>query len=132
MTAPRDDRPIGELFADLSAQTSRLIRSEIQLAIVEVRRSVTELARESAVIGAGGALAYAGLIVLLFGVGALLADVFNLPLWVGLLLVGVVVVAIGGFLAYRSLAAIRKARLVPERTMATIRDDVDWAKEQTR
>src|SRR4051812_1542043 len=112
MTAPRDDRPIGELFADLSAQTSRLIRSEIQLAIVEVRRSVTELARESAVIGAGGALAYAGLIVLLFGVGALLADVFNLSLWVGLLLVGVVVVAIGGFLAYRSLAAIRKARLV--------------------
>jgi len=132
MTAQRDDRPIGDLFGDLSAQTSRLIRSEIQLAIVEVRRTITDLARESAVIGAGGALAYAGLIVLLFGVGVLIADVLNLPSWVGLVLVGLVVGAVGAFLAYRSLNAIRNARMVPERTVATIRDDVDWAKEQTR
>jgi len=132
VTGPRTDRSIGDLFGDLSAQSSRLIRDEIRLAVVELKKSITDVARESAMVGAGGAIAYAGAIVLLFGIGLLISDIFDKPGWVGLLLVGLVVVIVGGLLAYRALAALRAARVVPERTIETLRADADWAKEQTR
>jgi len=132
VTGPRTDRSIGDLFGELSAQSSRLIRDEIRLAVVELKKSITDVARESAMVGAGGAIAYAGAIVLLFGIGLLISDIFDKPGWVGLLLVGLVVVIVGGLLAYRALAALRAARVVPERTIETLRADADWAKEQTR
>jgi len=110
VTAPRTDRSLGDLFGELSAQSSRLIRDEIRLAVVEVKRSITDVARESAMVGAGGAIAYAGAIVLLFGLGLLISDLINKPGWVGLLVVGAIVLIVGGALAYRSLAPPRRAR----------------------
>jgi hypothetical protein len=94
-------------------------------------RSAATLARQSAMVGVGGVLAYAGLIVLLVGLGWLLADVFDVP-WLGLVLVGGIVLAIGGFLAWRSLQQMKDVSVVPEKTVETIKQDVEWAKEQTQ
>src|SRR3712207_5388113 len=131
MTMTRDERLIGELFAELSEKTSTLVKKEIELARHEMTRSATALARESAMVGVGGVLAYAGLIVVLIGLGWLLADVFDLP-WLGLLIVGGIVLALGGFLAWRSLNQMKKVSVVPEKTVETIKQDVEWAKEQTQ
>jgi hypothetical protein len=89
------------------------------------------MARNAAMGVAGGLVAYAGAIVVLIGLGWLLASL-GLPVWVALVIVGGVTLAIGGFLAYRALDSMRKARVVPERTVETIKEDVEWAKEQTR
>jgi uncharacterized membrane protein YqjE len=131
VTATRDERSLGELFAELSEKTSTLIKKEMELARHEMTRSATTLARESAMVGVGGVLAYAGLIVLLIGVGWLVADVFDVP-WIGLMIVGAIVAAIGGFLAWRSLQQMKKVSVVPEKTVETIKQDVEWAKEQTQ
>ena len=78
-TSARDERSIGDLFAELSEKTSTLVKKEIELARHEVTRSATEMARKSAMIGVGGAIAYAGFIVLLIGAAWLLAlSVFRL------------------------------------------------------
>jgi len=130
-TLRQDDRSLGELFSELSQQTSTLIQKEIQLARHEVVRSATEMGRNAALIGVGGVLAYAGFIVLLIGIGWLLTDL-GLPIWLSMLLVGIVVIAIGGFLAWRAVQQIRAAKLVPEKTIETIQDNVHWAKEQTK
>jgi hypothetical protein len=131
MTAPRDDRSLGELFGELSEQTSTLVKKEIELARHEVTRSVTSLGRDAAVIGLGAAIAYAGLIVLLIGIGWLLVTI-GLPVWMSFVLVGLVVLAIGAFLAWRSIQSMKKTSVVPERTVETVRDDVEWAKDQTQ
>lgn len=128
---PTEDRPLGELFSELSQQTSTLIQKEVALARHEITRSAAEMGRNAAFIAAGGALAYAGFIVLLVGLAWLLAEL-GLPLWIGLLLVGALVMAIGGFLVMRYLQAMRQAKVVPERTVQTIQDNVRWAKEQTQ
>src|SRR5215213_9137509 len=65
VTTARDDRTLGELFAELSEKTSTLVKKEIELGRHEMTRSATEMARRSAMIGVGGAIAYAGFIVLL-------------------------------------------------------------------
>ena len=55
-----------------------------------------------------------------------------IPLWASALLVGIVVMAVGGLLTMRALADLRRASLAPTRTIETLREDVEWAKEQTR
>jgi fatty acid desaturase len=131
MTAHTEERSLGDLFGELSQQTSTLVKKEIELARLEVTRSATTTARNAAMIAVGGVVAYAGAIVVLIGLGWLLASL-GLPVWIALVIVGGLTLAIGGFLAYRSLEAMRKAQVVPERTVETIKEDVEWAKEQTR
>jgi hypothetical protein len=131
MTAVRDERSLGELFSDLSEQTSNLVKKEIELARHEITRSTTDLAKRSAMIAVGGVVAYAGAIVVLMGLGWLLTEM-GLPPWLGLLLVGGLTVAIGAFLAYRALNELKNMSVVPDRTVETIKEDVEWAKDQTQ
>ena len=131
MTTARDDRSLGELFAELSEKTSTLVKKEIELARHEMTRSATDMARKSAMIGVGGAIAYAGFIVLLIGAAWLLATI-GLPTWVAFVLAGGIALAVGAFLAMRAAQALKTVSVVPERTVETIKQDVEWAKEQTQ
>jgi hypothetical protein len=131
MTAIRDERSLGELFGDLSQQTSNLVKKEIELARHEMTRSVTDLAKGSVMIVAGGLIAYAGAIVVLIGIAWLL-QVIGVPVWLAFLLVGGVTAAIGGFLAYQAINTIKATTVVPTRTVETIKEDVEWAKDQTQ
>ena len=45
MEAPRSERSLGDLFADLSGQTSLLIRHEVQLARTELSQKAAEAGR---------------------------------------------------------------------------------------
>lgn len=130
MTATRDEQSLGELFSDLSQQTSTLVKKEIELARHEVTRSVTTLGKDAAMIAVGGVIAYAGAIVVLIGLGWLLT--FWLPVWLAFVLVGAIVVAIGAFLAWRAIQEMKKVSVVPERTVETVKEDVEWAKDQTQ
>jgi hypothetical protein len=122
---------MGELFSELSTGTSALIRQEMELARHELTRSAQTYARNSALIGAGAAVAYAGAIVLLIGIAYVLANL-GLGVELSFLIVGVITLVIGAFVAWRSLQSMRQVTPVPERTVETIKDDVEWAKEQTR
>ena len=56
----------------------------------------------------------------------------GLDVWLAFRVVGVIAAAIGAFLAYRGLQQLRRVSVVPERTVETIRQDVEWAKDQTK
>ena len=131
MTTARDDRSLGELFGELSEKTSTLVKKEIELARHEMTRSVTVLARDSARIIAGGLIAYLGAIVVLIGIAWLLTEL-GLPWWLAFLLVGGITLAGGALLAWRALESVRKVNVVPARTVETIKQDVEWAKDQTQ
>jgi len=130
-TGRRDERSLGELFGELSADTSVLIRKEMELARHELTRSAQTYARNSALVGAGGAIAYAGAIIVLIGLAWFLVSL-GLGVALSFLLVGAVTLVVGSFVAWRSLQAMRRVTPVPERTVETIKEDVEWAKEQAR
>jgi VIT1/CCC1 family predicted Fe2+/Mn2+ transporter len=131
MDAQRDERSLGQLFGDLSRQLSTLVRQEIDLARTEVTTKASAATRDAALVGVGGALAYAGLLVLLGAAVLLLVEV-GLDPWLAALIVGVVVAAIGGFLAMRGRDGLQNADLAPKRTIETLKDDADWAKERIK
>ena len=129
MAQLRDERSLGDLFSDLSRETTTLVRQEVQLAKAELTKSATEAARGIGMLVAGGAVAYAGLLFLL------LAIVFGLieagwDAWLSALVVGLVVVAIGAILVLRARESLKPANLAPQKTVETLKEDAAWAKEQ--
>lgn len=131
MDARPDERSLGQLFGDLSRQLSTLIRQEITLARTEMTSRIGSAGRGAAMVGVGGALAYAGLLVFLAAVALLLIEAGITP-WLAVLIVAIVTLAIGGALAAYGRSEIARTDLTPRRTIETIQDDAEWAKERIK
>ena len=129
MAQVRDERSLGDLFSDLSRETTTLVRQEVQLAKAELTQSATEAARGVGMLVAGGLVAYAGLIFLLLAIVFGLIEAGWDP-WVSALVVGLVVVAIGAVLVLRARESLKPANLAPRRTVETLKEDQEWVKEQ--
>ncbi len=129
MQQSRDDRSLGELFSELAQETSTLVRQEVNLAKTEMSHKASRAGRHIGVLAAGGAVAYAGLLAILAGVIVLLDNV--MPLWASALLVGVVVAVVGYLLARRAIDALKREDFAPRETVQTLKEDQQWAKDQT-
>jgi uncharacterized protein YacL len=124
------EQPIGELLKALSQETTTLVRQELELAKAEM----TEKGKKAG-IGAGliGGAGVAGLLAL----GALTACLVALldtamVTWLAALILTVVWAAIAAVLALRGRDRVQEmGPAVPEQTIETVREDVEWAKTQT-
>ena len=72
-------------------------------------------------------VAFAGLVVLLLGVAAVLAK--WLPVWAALLIVGLLIVIVGGLLARAGIAQLSLKNVTPDRTAANVKQDGRILKE---
>lgn len=131
MTEPRQDRSLGELFGDLAEQLSRLIRQEADLARTEVTANLTRVARDASMLGIGGGIAHAGMLAIVAAVIALLARL-GLDVWVAAGVVGVVLIGIGLVLIDRGRSQLASTSVVPTRTVESLQEDVEWARNQTK
>jgi len=125
----RDDRSLGELFSELAQETSTLVRQEVSLAKTEMTQNASRAGKHVGSLAAGGAVAYAGLLAILAGVIVLLDNV--MPLWLSALLVGIVVAVVGYILVRRALDALKREDFAPRETIETLKEDRQWAKDQT-
>jgi MFS family permease len=125
------ERPIGELFTQLSEETSKLIRQELELARAELKEKGREAGKGAGFLGGAG-------LVGLLAAGALTACLILLldkavAAWVAALIVAVVYGAIAGVLALRGKERVQAATPpVPEQTVETVKEDVEWAKTRAR
>lgn len=131
MTAgDREERSLGDLFAELSRDTSTLVRQELELAGAEMGQRAKSFGKEVAVLVIGGVVAYAGFLALVAGIILVLAEL-GLDWWLAALLTGAVVIGVGAALVARARAALQRADLLPRRTIETLKEDREWIKEQT-
>ena len=131
MAQDRNERSLGDLFSELMRETTTLVRQEVQLAKAELTQSATEAARGIGMLVAGGAVAYAGVLCLLLAVVYGLIEA-GLDAWLAALIVGLVVIVIGGILVLRGRASLKPSHLAPQKTVETLKEDKEWAKEQAR
>lgn len=131
MLDSKEDRSLGELFADLARESSTLLRQEVQLAKTELSQKASQVGRDVASLAIGGLVAYAGLLAILAAVIIGLAAA-GLPWWLAALLVGIVVIGIGYGLIQRGLTALKREDLAPRQTIESLQEDARWAKEQVR
>ena len=79
-------------------------------------------------VAAGGMVGFAAFLTLLAAVVAGLS--YFMPVWLSALIVAVVVGAVAFYLISSSLAAIKRANLAPNETVTTLKEDVQWLKNQ--
>jgi uncharacterized membrane protein YqjE len=125
------DRSMGELLKQLSEQTTRLVHQELELAKAELQQKGKQAGMGAGMFGGAGALGLAAL-------GALTACFILalnavMPAWLAALIVAVVYGIIAFVLVKQGQAKMKAAGPpVPEQTIETVKEDVEWAKTQMR
>lgn len=123
------ERPVGELLKQLSNETTMLVRQELELA-------KAEMAQKGRQAGAGvGLLSGAGMTGLLALISLTLTLIYALGTamedWIAALTVTAVWAAVAGVLALSGKNKVQEAGPpVPEQTVETVKEDVEWAKTQ--
>jgi uncharacterized membrane protein YqjE len=125
------DRSLGELLKQLSEQTTRLVHQEMELAKAELQQKGRQAGAGAGMFGGAGALGLAAL-------GALTACFILaldavMPAWLAALIVAVVYGIIAFVLVKRGQDKLMQATPpVPEQTIETVKEDMEWAKTQMR
>jgi hypothetical protein len=121
------ERPIGEVARDLTKDLSLLVRQEIALAKAEMSEKGRTAAPGFGLLGGAGVvgLAAAGAITAFL----ILVLAIFLPEWLAALIVGVVLAGVAYVLMKRGKERVEEAgKPVPEQTIETVKEDVEWAK----
>ena len=125
-----ENKPLGELFADLAGEVSNLVRQEVALAKAEISQKAKFVGKNVGYLVIGGAVAYAAMLAILAAIAMLLARV--MPDWGATLLVGVVVGCVGWLLIGKARAALQETELTPQQTVETLKEDAAWVKQQIK
>lgn len=127
--APADDRSLGELVASATSDLSSLMRQEVDLAKLEIKRDVIAAGKGAGAFGAAGIMGVLAVIFLSIAAAFGLAEA--LATWAGFLIVG------GAYLLVALVAALLGTKSIsqvgpPEHTLETVKDDISWAKHPTQ
>ena len=122
---------IGTLLKELVEGSGELVQHEMRLARVEA----TELARGigvgTAFVAVGGVLGLLGGLCLLAGLIMLIGDQWlHDDYWLAALIVTLIAGGVAAFYAWRGRQRLTAAQFVPNQTVATLKEDVEWLKRQ--
>jgi uncharacterized membrane protein YqjE len=123
----RPELSLGELFGEMTTDLSTLMRKEIELAKVEAKEEMAQAGKGVGMFAGAGLAAWLALVFLSFGLAWLLDQALNRAL--AFAIVGVLWAIVGAVLALRGKAEIKKVEPLPT-TVQTVKEDVEWAKEQ--
>lgn len=126
------ERSVGELFRDLTTETSALVTKEIALVKAEARQTGATLARDGAKIGIASGLAFAGALALTAFLVAGLGDLLGGKYWLSALIIGVLFLAIGMALVKSATADMKRRGQSIKHTVDTVKDTGAWAKDEAR
>jgi uncharacterized membrane protein YqjE len=123
------EQSMGELFKELSSDLSTLMRQELKLAQVEMTQKGKQAGLGAGMFGGAGLMALLAAGTLTACVVAALSE--GMDVWLAALIVTVIYGAIAGVLALTGKNRVSKATPpVPEQTVDTVKEDVQWAKTQ--
>lgn len=123
------EQPMGELFKQLSDDLSTLVRQELQLAQAEMTQKGKKAGMGVGMVGGAGVMGLLALGALTACLVAALAT--GMDVWLAALIVTIVYGALAGALALNGKNRVTEATPpVPEQTVETVKEDVQWAKTQ--
>ena len=126
---PSGDRSIAVVLQDVLRDVQDIVRSEVRLAKTELREEVTKARSASVLVGIG---VLAGILTVFF---LLLTAVYALSLivpdWVAALIVAAGVAIVSGVTLGTGLKQFKTVHAAPK-TVASLKENVEWAKQQTK
>ena len=125
-----ENASFAQLFQDAFSSVREIIRSEVRLAKTETKEEIGKAGKASAVLGGGTILAlYAVGLALLAGVSAL---ALVLPQWLAFLMMAALAGLTATLLIVTGRQQIQRVHVKPEKTITTVKENLEWAKNQSR
>lgn len=128
----RDDRSLGQILRDLRDETSQLLRQEVDLAKTEISEKMSRLGTNLGSVATGGAVLFAGALVLLaaltLGLIALFSQFMDrdVAMWLAPLLVGGILAIVGYGMVKKALQALKQEGIAPQRTTQSLKENKEW------
>ena len=123
----RPERSLGELFAEMTSEVSTLFRQEVQLAKTEAKDEASRAAKGVGMFAGAGVAAWMALLFVSLALAWLLDQAMNTAL--AFLIVGLIWVVAAAVLALVGKSRIKSVEPLPT-TVQTIKEDVEWARQQ--
>jgi hypothetical protein len=124
------DETVGELVGKVASDIGALISTEVDLAKTVLRVEAQRLGRAAGMLGGAALVGWFALLLLSFAAAWGLADLFDSAA-LGFLVVGVIYAVVTAVLFVVGRNRMREVHPVPEATIASIKEDIEWLKRQT-
>jgi uncharacterized membrane protein YqjE len=125
-----EDRSLSVVLQDIVRNLQDILRSEVRLAKTELREEAVKAKSSALLTSAGAVTALFALLFLLFTIVYALSLV--MPSWAAALIVGSVLAVFAALLLMAGVRRFKQIHPVPERTVGTLKENVEWAKQQTK
>lgn len=124
MSLTNEVHEISVLFRELMTEVKVLLQQEVQLFKLEMSNKATQAGKDAAYIAVGGAILYAGFLVLL---GAIVLGLgLIIPLWISALMVGLAVLGTGYVFIQKGLSDLKTMNAKPEQTIESVKETTQW------
>ena len=125
---PGEDRSLGELLGDIANNMTTLVKDELELAKTEAKQEAARAGKGAGLLGGAGVTGHLALVFLS------LAAMFLLDTWMhtalAALIVTVIWAIVAAVLAQKGRKELKELNPKLETTQRTIKEDVQWAKQQ--
>ena len=126
MDVPRD-RSLGELFSDLSSQTSDLLRQELRLAKAELKANLADAGWHAVLIGVGIACGLTAVITVAAAIALFLIEL-GVVAWLAAVITAGAMGAAAYAFAQSGLSGLRQKSIAPVETIHSLKETTQWLK----
>ena len=130
MSTPQMQRTVPELLGNIVDNLQQIIRSEFKLAKAELQEKASRASKPATTLGAGFLLGLYGLGFLLLAAAYALSMIMAAGL--AALIVGGVLALVSVVLVTSSVNKLKALNPAPEKTIQTLQENVQWAKDQIK
>ncbi|HEX6336442.1 MAG TPA: phage holin family protein [Jiangellaceae bacterium] len=127
-TGEADERSIGDIVGEIASDLSNLVKQELDLAKTEAKKEAKKAARGAGMLGGAAVAAYLTLLFLSLCLMLLLDNWMHIA-WAALIVAAVWGIA-AAVLGLRGRKEFQEFNPSLETTQQTLKEDVQWAKEQ--
>lgn len=131
MAEERDQASLASLLSGAVNDIRELFRQEVSLARAEIRQEVVNVKSAAVKLGAAAFTGIFAVLLLLTALARGLSDVFDMPVWAGFAIVGGLLAIVAGVLVAVAWPNIKSVSPMPERTVRTMKENIEWVKRQT-
>ena len=125
-----DQRSLSALMGHVLGDVSRIVQAELRLARTEVGEQARKAGKAG---GLFGSAAVTGLLAAgCFVTACIAALALLMAVWLAAIIVGIAlsIAAAGAYAAGRK--RLQEVDVVPQQTVRTVREDIEWAKQRNR
>ena len=124
------DRSVADVLQDILRNVQDILRSEVRLAKAEIRQEATQAATAALWMTIGVVGLLSAWMFLLWTAVYALATV--LPIWAATLVIAVAMAGAGGMVITAGLRRFTRMKPMPERTIESLQENLEWMKQPTK